>query len=210
MRRMEASSGIQGILQDPIANNLQQLAASPGTEQWQTALSESLTQLEAAQERALSGIGPEDREAIGELGGSRFFLDNKSEYIKQLIQNNAATLQVASNELQAKNQERASFINGLEAISTNMHAMGINIPPLGEGEAELGIKIPRTAFSNTLEGLQAELRLLNRIIRALSEVASGSPDVAEVRQISTSDPLFVLYQIPLIRTDGPSLAGRWT
>jgi len=192
MRAVEAQGGLQNLLAGSVASSLQNLVGNPSAAQWQTALRDGLNQLASSQNVALTRLGPEDRKAIKELNGQEFFLDDLSDVVDRLVQANAATLQVAVNELMPFVQRRGEFLAGLEALARHLREMGLEEPPLGPGEAELGVRIPRPVFSNSLEGLQAELRALNRIVRALSEVATGSPDVAEVRRISTSDPLFVL------------------
>lgn len=192
MRAVEAQGGLQNILANGVAANLQNLVSNPSAPQLQISLRDALNQLAEAQKAALARLGPESRAAIEELRAREYLLDDLADMVDRLVQANAATLQVALNELMPFIQRRAQFIVGLDALAGYLREMGLEEPALAPGEAELGVRIPRIVFSNSLEGLQAELKALNRIVRALSEVATGSPDIAEVRRISTSDPLFVL------------------
>ena len=57
---------------------------------------------------------------------------------------------------------------------------------------EIGITIPRKLFDNNLDGLIAELKEIRFILRAFSEVSTGSVEPVILRQISTTDPLFFL------------------
>lgn len=192
MRAVEASGGIQNLLANSVMSSLQNLVGSPNSPQWQTSLRDGLTQLANAQMSAVSDLGPEDRKAFEELHAKEFLLNDLAEMVDSIVQANAATLQAAVNELAPFVQRRANFLAGLDALATHLRELGLEEPPLAAGEAELGIRVPRVAFSNSLDGLQQELRTLNRIIRAVSEAVSGSPDTAEIRRISTSDPLFIL------------------
>jgi hypothetical protein len=71
-----------------------------------------------------------------------------------------------------------------------VETFGIHGTRLELGQAEIGILLPRELFQNHLRELIDELRTLNRVIRAFSEVATGAPEPIEVHQISTSDPVF--------------------
>jgi hypothetical protein len=53
--------------------------------------------------------------------------------------------------------------------------------------------LPRELFKNELESLIKELGEIRFILRALSELATGSAEPIEVGQISTSDPQFFLH-----------------
>ncbi|MBS7792458.1 hypothetical protein KTR66_20870 [Roseococcus sp. SDR] len=192
MRATEAHGGLQNLLVNSVMSSLQNLVSSPNSPQWQTSLRDGLTQLSDAQTAATKSLGPEDRKAFAELRGAEFLLNDLAEMVDGVVQANAATLQVAANELAPFIQRRADFLTGLDALSRHLRELGLEEPPLEAGEAELGIRLPRTVFSNSLDGLQQELKTINRIIRAVSEAVSGSPDTAEVRRISTSDPLFTL------------------
>jgi hypothetical protein len=62
---------------------------------------------------------------------------------------------------------------------------------------EIGFLIPRDLFDGILDQLIKELGVINRIIRAFSEVTIGGAQPIEVRQISTSDPVFFLCLNPI-------------
>ena len=68
--------------------------------------------------------------------------------------------------------------------------VAIEPPAATEGTAEIGFLIPRNLFQNELGPLLKELGVINRILRAFSEAATGASQPIVVRDISTTDPLF--------------------
>ncbi|HEY1382488.1 MAG TPA: hypothetical protein VGF43_02680, partial [Dongiaceae bacterium] len=85
---------------------------------------------------------------------------------------------------------RNAYLQNLRTANDTLGAIGIEAEQLEEGTAEIGFQIPRDLFHNNLEGLIKELTAIKRIIRAFSELTVRTPQPIEVRQISTSDPLF--------------------
>jgi hypothetical protein len=87
-------------------------------------------------------------------------------------------------------KSRSAYLEKIRALAENLKAVNIEANPIKPGEAEIGFLLPRALFNNRLDQLIKELRDVNRIIRAFSEVATGAAEEVEVRQISASDPLF--------------------
>lgn len=65
------------------------------------------------------------------------------------------------------------------------------------GKLRLGSFLPRSLFHNDFEKLIDELEELDFILRAFSELATGSVETIEVHQISTSDPQFFFGLSPV-------------
>lgn len=192
MRASEARVNLQSILTSQVATNLQNLASNPQQAQYQEGLRTGIDALGKAQQRMLASFGPEDVKAIEELKGSSYFVEDLGSKVDVIIGTNQATLAVASRVVQEFVKERNDYLTDLQNISEILPAIGIDAQPLQPGEVELGVTMPRGLFSNTLDGLQSELKVLNRMVRSMSEAATGSVEQAVIVQISTTDPLFVL------------------
>ncbi|MBB3234536.1 hypothetical protein [Phyllobacterium endophyticum] len=118
-----------------------------------------------------------------------FSLDLAKE-TSDLIAVNPAAPAVALNHLKALLAERESYLNRLQQIQDDFVVLGIESHELTDGNPEIGFLLPRTLFDNELSNLIRELSAVQSIIRAFSELTTGSAEPIEVKQISTSDPLF--------------------
>jgi len=128
--------------------------------------------------------------------------------IAQLVQRNTVTLSVAQQELRAVVQSREDFLTHLHELQFAFTALGIELHDLKEGEAEIGFLLPRSLFNNHLDRLIQELGTIQKIIRAFSEVVTGSPEAIEIKQISTSDPLF-FFGVSTTTIAALGLAATW-
>src|SRR3546814_739426 len=104
---------------------------------------------------------------------------------------------VVEQELAKLVNQRTAYLGHLSAISSGLDALGIKVDGLEDGTAEVGFQLPRHLFRNEFEGLIKELHVIRRIIRAFSELATGSSEPIVVRQISTTDPLFYFEISPI-------------
>lgn len=110
--------------------------------------------------------------------------------VDRLIRDNPMTPQVALNAITNLVARRQEYLENLQELKRRLEQLGIQGSQIEPGQAEIGILLPRELFQNHLEELIGELRVLNRVIRAFSEVATGAAEPIEVHQISTSDPVF--------------------
>jgi len=90
-------------------------------------------------------------------------------------------------------KQRAAYLQQVTQLRDSLKAIGIEASTLKTGDAEIGFLLPRSLFNNHLDELIKELRDIHRIIRAFSEATVGGVEEVEVRQISTSDPLFFFH-----------------
>lgn len=89
------------------------------------------------------------------------------------------------------------FVSRLSEVQRALGAFNVAGEDIGF-EVQAGFLIPRAIFENTLPGLAGELQTLTKIINVFSEVATGSVEPIEVRQISTTDPLVYVAMIPAV------------
>jgi hypothetical protein len=120
------------------------------------------------------------------------FVSDVASEVDRLIQENPMTPQVALEKISQMVGKREAYLSLMRELQNKLQAIGIEPSRVQPGQAEIGILIPRALFQNHLAELINELRALNMIVRAFSEVATGAPEPAEIHQISTSDPVFIL------------------
>lgn len=175
-----------------LSNALQNLAGEPNNTQHQTETANSLTTLQSALADFTSSLTPAQKTNLAEIKAYQFFSNSIVDEIQHSIAQNPMTPSVANELVKKLLADRQNYLTVLDALQKNFSIVGIELSPLKPGEAEAGVLLPRDLFNNELEGLQKELRVLNQILRTFYEIANVGPEKIEIRQISTSDPIFFL------------------
>ena len=121
-----------------------------------------------------------------------------SAQISDWMQKNPLTPVVIQTNLNEIKARRQNYIENITKLRDSLEAIGVKASVLKPGDAEIGILLPRSLFNNDFELLIKELNQFKFILRAFSEFATGTVELIEVRQISTSDPLFFLGMTPLV------------
>jgi hypothetical protein len=138
----------------------------------------------------LTAFTPAEVELMAEIGAVPYFAHDITDEIAATAQQNAVTPAVVLAKLQAIQSQRSEYITHLTSLRDALKAVGIQENTLQPGSAELGVLLPRPLFHNELAGLISELSVLNQILRLFSEVITGTIEPVEIRQISTTDPIF--------------------
>ena len=189
--RQDKQYEIQPLLEG-VAASIQNLSNSPQQSEMQVAVADSVASLKGTLESLAHIQTPADLKALQELHAQQYFTRYLVEAIEESVAENGMTPAVAEKFARSLVEERQEFLDYLENIANGLSALGFEPTKLEEGEAEVGFQLPRALFNNELSGLIDELRAVQRMVRTFSEVATGSAEPIEVRQISTSDPTFWL------------------
>lgn len=184
-RRKKPQDSLSGV-----SSALTALVGSPAQPAQQSEFAQSLERLRSVLDEVRSTFQPAQVKLLEEIGAARYFTDNLADEIAGWVSENVATPAVAQERVAALIAERDAFVTQLKQLRENLTSLGIEVSGLEEGQAEIGFLIPRDLFNNEFEHLLSELNVIKRVIRAFSEAATGSVEQVEVRQISTSDPLF--------------------
>jgi hypothetical protein len=187
----DSASGAQQHLQE-LREALAQLQNSPGDTNAQALVVQRMDRLENLVEIVDRRLSPQDRALVADLGGERFFTTMMVEEIKSSIAANAMTPAMVHRFVEQLQGERGQFLANLGQASHGLASLGIAPETLAPGDAEMDVLIPRSIFHNRLDQLSKELSTLNQIINVFAEVRTGKTDSVEIRQISTTDPLFSL------------------
>jgi hypothetical protein len=172
---------------------LQNIIAQPQQPDFQRQFSSTVEQLRVAAAHIRGTLQPTQISLIEEIGGQEFFIVDLAALIDDWLQKNRITPAVTQQKLQQLLGERQNYIDQITRLRDSLNAVGIRATALVEGDAEIGILLPRALFNNELGSLIRELAEIKFILRAFSEVATGSIESIEVRQISTSDPQFFFH-----------------
>jgi hypothetical protein len=184
-RLNEASSQLSNIVQQP-----QQVA-------FQTQFSDSVGQLRDISTQLRGRLQPAQIELIGEIGGKRYFVDDLAALIDEWLRENAVTPAVVQQKVHDLVIQRETYLRQITQLRDSLRDVGIEAIAIKEGEAEIGFLLPRSLFNNDFEELIYELKALDFILRAFSELATGTVEKIQVHQISTSDPQFFFGMNPV-------------
>lgn len=173
-----------------VNSHLSNLVSAPTNAEHQTNYSNSFKQFEVAVTAMDEAFSPAQKNLFREIGASRWFSRQIIIDVEKLIQANPITPSVAHQGVGALHSERSKYLQEITSLRDNLQSIGIHssLPP--KGEAEIGILLPRTLFENDLEHLVKELNTVRLIIMAFSELSNGGAESIQVKQISTSDPIF--------------------
>lgn len=175
-----------------LTTRLQTLVANPQDANTQLLASQDMTDLRALLQEMVSTYSPAFLERMETIGALPFFTTNMADRLDVTMNANTMTPAVAQQDVQQLLQQRAEFLQHIGMVQTGLESLGFDEDGIEAGEAEIGFQIPRDIFQNELGGLAKELQELRQIIRAFSELAKCPGEPIEVRQISTTDPIFFL------------------
>lgn len=181
---------IQGVLDD-LRNQLDQLAANPGQPAYHTSVFNALNALTDNVRAFEEKLTPADLEAIGEMSALPYFSSSLPLGIQSLMASAGVVPGVVRDRVVQLQAERVEFLSRLEELRRSLRALGVAGLPQPPG-VEAGFHIPRALFNNTLDGLGKEFEQITKIIAVFAELATGSVEPLEVRQISTTDPLVIV------------------
>ncbi len=171
---------------------MQGIVNSPSQPDPQTQYSSNFAALHNNAAMMLAAFTPAELELLEEIGATPFFGTDPSVEIAAISQQNAVTPAVILAKLQKTLSDRERYIGHITQLRDQLNALGIKANNVSPGTAELGFLLPRPLFNNELSGLIGELSVLSRILRIFAEAVTGGYEPVQVRQISTTDPLFGL------------------
>jgi hypothetical protein len=175
-----------------LTNNISQPNAS-----YLDQITQGLESLKDALEGSyLSNIPKTWMKVISEIKADDFVGMTLHEKIRSLVTSKQALPNEALREIQEIEQRLKGFITAADQLKSAMQKLGVSYESLEEGEVELSIVLPREIFSNELKGFAEEVKLIDHLVRTASEIATGSPENAEIKQLETSDPTLILIASP--------------
>jgi hypothetical protein len=188
---LESRFQIQAKIEQ-LRSGLQQLASSPGDQNYQNQVATFRAQLTAAMTALNDQLTPARLAAIGSLGGEPFFSGALVDRVEGAIAANAMTPSVAFSDVGQLFDQRRQFLERLEEARTTLSSLGIEIYKDVPGEAELSFLLPRLIFESEFGLFTRELEHLNFIVNTFTELVTGQAEPATLRQLSTTDPFVAI------------------
>lgn len=175
---------------------MEAVVSQPGAPEHQTQYASVFQTLREKVAQMLAFFEPAEFELMDEIKARPLFGSDFTEEIVNEMRNNGVTPAVVRDSLTRTRDSRTTYMGHLTALRDQLQAVGIVAQKLEPGTAELGILLPRTLFDNRFDDLVRHLGVVNKVLRIVSEVATGSAQPIEVDQISTTDPTFYLGMVP--------------
>jgi hypothetical protein len=190
--KIESDLQIQSKSNEALSS-LSNIISQPQSPNFQTQFASILDSLHRDFRKVSADLQPIQISLKAEIGGAQFFVEDIGAFIEDAVKANVVTPAVARDRIQSFLTQRENYIGEITKLRDSLKAVGIEASSIQPGDAEIGILIPRTLFDNDLELLIKELSEIKFIVRAFSELALGTSERIEVRQISTTDPQFFLH-----------------
>lgn len=191
-----------------LVNSLDNLTTNPSEPGYQTDMSDRLTTLEKALTKVEAGFSPAYLKKLEEISARPFFSTAMVQRLRQVLAENSVTPAAVREEARDLLNQRSNFIANLHGVDNGLTSLGFDEDNLKPGEAEIGFQIPRKLFENELGGFADELQQIKFIIRPFSELTGNAGEPAEIRTISTTDPLiYVGLAVSTIATIGAAV--KW-
>jgi hypothetical protein len=180
-----------------VRDNLNNLSANPSDASSQTNFSNALNELSKALADLSVTYSPTQRDRIYALGAKPYFSSLMVTQIRQSVTQNPISPSVTLGLINKLIEKRGAYLDQVKRTLLGLEDFELDVSELNEGEADVGFELPRDLFGNKLHGLINELRSVQRIIRVISEVETGSVCDPDLHDISASDPIFFLGADPV-------------
>jgi len=167
------------------------------TGQHQQQLAEAVTQFRNGMEKSeIAGWSPAWIELVKEIGYHDILGPELRTRIEEILSRNEITPAIAKQEVDAINGRLQTLRESVNQLDTALNNLRIGAEALESGQCEIGFLIPRPAVDNELDELGEEFEELDKILRTISEVATGDGGPAKVRTISSTDFMVFVTQLP--------------
>jgi hypothetical protein len=168
-----------------------------GSGQSQQNLADALTAFRNGMaESDVANWSPAWVELLKEIGYRDVLGDELRARIENIVGRNEITPAIAKQEVDEINgrlQTLRESVNQLRGALTNLH---IGAEALEPGQCEIGFLIPRPAVDNELDELGEEFGEVDKILRTISEIATGDGSPVKIRTISSTDFMLFVTQLP--------------
>ena len=178
---------------------LNTVAANPGNADFGTNFKTALEICrESLSNSPLNTPRPILRSLIESIGADQYIGDQFFARIKSGIELNAGAPALAVQALTILQKESQKFFKVINNIDTSFTELTIEYDELGEGEAEIGLLIPRIETSSTLQDLAKEFKEWHNALTPIVEVFDRNAPPLQIRTCSTTDWMLYLIATPAI------------
>ncbi len=187
----EKFTGFQGSLNE-LSTAMQQLSEQPHDVNRQKAVSDSLERLRSNLEQFEDRLSPPEKDFLDTIGSKKFFTNEIFGEINDSVSQNAMTPVTTRDLLQQLVVSRQEYLDNFDKLKKSLIFLNFHPYPLEKEEVEIGFELQRDIFGNSLQGFANELTNIDWIVKRVSKVVTGEAQHAELRQVSTTDPIIFI------------------
>lgn len=173
--------------------NLQLQVNQPNQPSYQTEVEKGRQNLlDGAKNAPSRDFGPVWLHSVTELKLDKFTAPAIADQVEAIFQRAGVTPVVVLNEIRPLLQSVRETKTRISQIIDSLNFLGIKESEIPEGEAEVGVMIPRSIV-DTLDELGDEASDLYRLLNIIAEAATGEVEHIEIDSVSTSDILIYVH-----------------
>jgi hypothetical protein len=188
-----------------IANQIQSIETSLNSSvsqpnpQTAKVFTDSLEQLKEVLEKCPSNDFQPSRFKILELIGGTYKTGNGLyDKINEIINEDKITPATALSKIQKLRAEITEFYKNVSQIYQSFEKLNIPTDDLEEGEAEIGILIPKEIIDDSMTGLTKEMHLLERRLLIFAEAAGAPLESFKIRSVGTGSIDIYISSVPVV------------
>lgn len=150
----------------------------------------------AVEDSSADRLTPSYRRLLESIGGAHYFGVALEAGLERIIASHTATPGQAVTEVHQLVAAAHEYYATIETLKGALDKLGVDIDFTGEDQYEIGVVLPTALFKGNLEELNAELKLVDRYLRAFGELTSDDSSSPVIVAVADGSVDLFLQAIP--------------
>jgi hypothetical protein len=189
------SHGIISLAQN-FVNTFTQNIQQPAPQHSQNFNTAKETLKKALTECSSNNFVPSQYKMLQKIGGDKCIGLGLLAEFEEIMNENILTPGDAVQKVSEHFTKVNEFFTAVQNALTSFETLGISFDYTEENEYEVGFLMPSKLFNNDLEGLQKEIKLINRHMMAICEIAGQDTASPQIRSVSSGTLEVFLNALP--------------
>lgn len=182
-----------------LVGSLNNLAANPGNQDIANAYKASLENCRMKlSSSALNNPRPILKDMLKSIEAEKNIGDKLFERIRIAISANPAAPTLAAQAIQEILEEVKEFYHHIENIDIGFSKLHVEYDELENGEAEIGLLVPKNKNTSTLKDLSKEFNQWHNALAPIVELFDQSAPPLQIKVCATTDWMFYLATTPIV------------
>lgn len=180
-------------------SSLSVVAANPAVQDATIAYKAKLEELrQVLQTSEFNRVRPIEHAILQSINATEFVGDSLFERVKDVIADNHLMPNLAAQELTKLQVSIKAFYDNIKMIDSAFSNLKVEYDEMDEGEAEIGLLIPRMDGKSSLKDISKELNQWNHALSPIAELFDPTAPPLQIRTCSTTDWMIYLAATPPI------------
>lgn len=182
-----------------VISSLSTVAANPGAQDAAIAYKTKLEELrQILQTSKFNRVRPIEQTILQSIDATEFVGDRLFERVKAAIADNHLMPALAAQDLTKLQTSVKAFCDNIALIDSAFTKLNVEYDELYDGEAEIGLLIPRLDGKSSLKEISKELNQWNHALSPIAELFDPTAPPLQIRTCSTTDWMIYLAATPPI------------